>query len=271
MALAWLSLLALAAGLVIAHFAAQTRLRMRGAGAGDTVPKMLVHPRLGVWLNTLSLVALAAGISMGLGVWPAFYPFVLVVVQWLWIARLLCIRHRRFDEQLPGVLRMLASGVRAGSNVLTAIAQAVPELPVPSRTEFQRILVWYEQGHSLAHGVGLLAAEWRSNDLRLLALTLELNARSGTGLAGRLDRLADQVFARLELARKIRSITALGRAQAWVLGLMPAGLFIVLHTLDPVSMSKAFTTPAGWTVGAVFAALYSVAIILVRRVLRVEY
>jgi len=54
---------------------------------------------------------------------------------------------------------------------------------------------------------------------------------------------------------KIRSLTAQGKLQGIVVGLLPLALAMVLFFMDPTAMSPLVTLPIGWMVCAVIAIL----------------
>jgi tight adherence protein B len=67
----------------------------------------------------------------------------------------------------------------------------------------------------------------------------------GGSLAGLFDMVADAVRNRQQFARKIRSLTAMGRMSAYVLIGLPFFIAAMLTLLNPSYMSPLYGTSAG--------------------------
>jgi tight adherence protein B len=67
----------------------------------------------------------------------------------------------------------------------------------------------------------------------------------GGSLAGLFDMIADTVRDRQQFARKIRSLTAMGRAAAYVLVALPFFIAFALTLMNPSYMDPLFHTHTG--------------------------
>jgi tight adherence protein B len=118
-----------------------------------------------------------------------------------------------------------------------------------------------------------LAELARRNDLRdlhMMIATLGIARDLGGGLAEALERLGASIRRRLAMEDRIRALTAQGRLQGIVMGLLPLGLGAVLFILEPVQMRKLFTEPIGWlTIGGVVL-LETGGLLLLRRIVGIR-
>lgn len=211
-----------------------------------------------LWLLTARLELAAAGAAL-LAVTP------LALLRWL--------RQRRFaalSAQLPDALQLLAASLRAGLSLSGALQQLARELPPPLAQELQ--LLQHEQrlGVSLDDALENLALRVPLAPLQLLVATLRMAADSGGSLAATLQRSAASLRQQQAIELKLRALTAQGSLQAWVVGLMPLLLLYVLHALEPQTMALLWTTRSGWAILAIVAAMEICAIVLIRRIIRIE-
>jgi len=69
---------------------------------------------------------------------------------------------------------------------------------------------------------------------------------------------------------KIRALTAQGKLQAWVVGLLPVFLLWVLARMEPDAMSLLWTTRLGWGVLAVVLIMEIIGVLLIRRIVSID-
>ena len=84
------------------------------------------------------------------------------------------------------------------------------------------------------------------------------------------EEVAHTLRERVRLDGLVETKTAEGKAQAWVMGLMPPALAALLWHLDPDMMRPLVADPAGWGILGLVAALEVVGVLWVRRVTAIE-
>ena len=104
----------------------------------------------------------------------------------------------------------------------------------------------------------------------LLVSSLRIASDTGGNLADALERIASTVRSRLHMEGRIRALTAQGRLQALVVGLLPALLLLVLHKLEPEAMAELWRTPMGWATLAILVMMETCGLWLIRRIVRVD-
>ena len=72
------------------------------------------------------------------------------------------------------------------------------------------------------------------------------------------------------MALKIRALTAQGKLQAWVVGLLPVFLLWVLHRMEPEAMAQLWTTQLGWGVLAAVIVMEFIGVLLIRRIVAID-
>ena len=74
---------------------------------------------------------------------------------------------------------------------------------------------------------------------------MSIQGQVGGSLAGLIDMVADTVRQRQQFARKIRGLTAMGRASAYVLMGLPFFIALVITVMNPGYMDPLYNTSTG--------------------------
>lgn len=211
-----------------------------------------------VWMVTGSaLVALAAIVSL------AFMPR--LIYRWMRLKRL-----NAFEEQLPDALMMLSGGMRAGVGLSSAVQQLVREAQPPLSQEFTLLLREQRLGVSLEQALTNLNRRVPTQTTTLVVSAMRIATETGGSLAETLERTAHTIRSRLQMEGKIRALTAQGKLQAWVVGLLPLVLMLVLNHMEPEAMSLLWNTRIGWATLVVIAFLECMGIYVIRKIIAID-
>jgi tight adherence protein B len=167
-------------------------------------------------------------------------------------------KQRRFGDQLPDNLDVLASGLRAGHSLVGALAVVANDAPEPSRTEFQRVIADEQLGVSLEEALGNVAKRMDSRDMEQVVLVASVQGEAGGNVAEVLDRVTESIRERQEVRRLVRVLTAQGRLARWIVSALPVGLLIMISITSGDYMKPLFHHTSGQIV-LVFAALMVIA------------
>ena len=125
-------------------------------------------------------------------------------------------------------------------------------------------------GMSLADAFRTFHERAEVADLRLLSTLLATQRELGGNLAESLQRLAELVRGRLLMEGRIASLTAQGRVQGVVVGVLPLLLIVALYVMEPDAMQVLHTTWQGWLALAVIGLLELAGFLMIRRIVRIE-
>jgi len=179
-------------------------------------------------------------------------------------------RTKRFIYQLPDALLALASALRAGSNLSKGLELLATRQPVPLSQEFTIVLAEYRVGRQLAQSLAAMRCRIAAPELDLMNTAMNVSRRSGGNLAETLEALARTLQEKAHIEGKIDALTSMGRAQGWVVGLLPLFIGFVLYQQQPERMRLLFTQWYGWIVLAVVAAMMTMAAWMIRRIVRID-
>jgi tight adherence protein B len=149
-------------------------------------------------------------------------------------------KRRRFAEQLPDCLDVLASSLRAGHALVSAFSVVVENVSEPAKSEFQRVISEEQLGVPLEDALQLAVIRMQSRDLDQVALVARLQREMGSNSAEVLDQVAENVRGRVELRGQVQTLTAQGRLSRWILTALPIVLAVALSAIDPGYLSPLF-------------------------------
>lgn len=178
--------------------------------------------------------------------------------------------RRRLVSQLPDALGLWAGLLKAGQGAQQALAQVAQRQPAPLGQELRFILGQVRMGVPIDEGFAALRERVDAPDLRLLSTLLAAQRELGGNLAESLARLADLLRARLVMEARIHSLTAQGRLQGVVVGVLPLLLMLVLYFMEPEAMKVLHTTWQGWIALGMIALLETSGFVMIRRIVRIE-
>jgi tight adherence protein B len=93
----------------------------------------------------------------------------------------------------------------------------------------------------------------------------------GGSLSDILDMVADTVRAREQFRRKVKALTAMGRASAYVLVGMPFAIGLILELMSPAYMHPLFATALGHILIIVGLVSISLGSIVLRKIVNFRY
>jgi tight adherence protein B len=193
-----------------------------------------------------TLVLLLVGFALGMGI---LFPLVLGVIgfvlpQFL-VRRKANARRKRFEDQLGDTLTAVASSLRAGQSFQQAMSTISLDGPEPIAKEFQRVETETRLGRPADEALQSMADRLGSKNFEFVVLAVNIQRQVGGSLSEILDMVADTVRGRVQFARKVRALTAMGRASAYVLVGMPFGLAFMIFLIDRSYLRPLWATSAG--------------------------
>jgi tight adherence protein B len=180
-------------------------------------------------------------------------------------------RTKAFDRQLPDVLATIASTLRAGHGLRTALRAIADDSAAPSSEEFSRVLGEERLGRPLDEAIAAMCERIGSPDLEYVATAVNVQSQTGGSLAGLFDTLSETVRERQRHARKVKALTSLGRMSAAVLVALPIALGALMTLLSPQYMAPLYTTSSGHVLIGVCLTSMAIGALFLKRIVSVKY
>ena len=210
-----------------------------------------------LWIGSMSLGVL-------LGVILASAPT--IYLRWKRAKRI-----ERFEELFPEAIDLMTRALRAGHGLTAALGMVAAEAPEPIASEFK--LLHDRQNFGLPFE---LALREFGDRVPLLAsrffITAVLTQReTGGNLAEILENLSSVIRDRFDVMRQVRTKSAHGRITGWVLGSLPLVLAAALAIAKPGYFSEMLRDPQGIRMIIVAATLQVIGVLVIRKLVRIEY
>ena len=220
------------------------------------------------------VVGLAAAFLVSLFVHSSFAAplagLVAAMAPCAWLMRRRSARQKRFEEQFPEALDLLARAIRAGHAFQTALGMVADELAEPVGPEFKKTFDQQNYGLPLRDALNEMAARVAILDVRFFVTAVLIQRDTGGNLSEILDNLANVVRERFKIKRQVRVHTAHGRFTGYVLLALPAALAIALTFINPEHMNLLFREKMGQTMLIGALVMQTVGFFWIRHVIKIE-
>lgn len=206
---------------------------------------------------------LSLSISTMVGLIGSFLPRLI-------IKRIGVLRLRKFDLQLLDALLSMSNALKAGFSILQAFESVVQEGKNPIAQEFDLLLREIRMGIKFETASDNLAKRVPSDDLKIVLAGIETARVTGGNLTEVFDRLATVIRERMRINGRIQSLTAQGRMQGWVVGLMPLFLGIAIYYIQPGLIATFVQSPVGIALIFFILLLETVGFFVIRKIVTID-
>ena len=223
-------------------------------------------------LLTLGMGIAVSVLAWALGGWPIGVVgfFVGAGLPRLWVGRRKSLRLRRFEEQFPEAVDLLARATRAGHPFSSGIAMVGKEGPKIVAEEFHQVAEENRFGMSLEDSLWGLVDRVELMDVRIFTTAVLIQREVGGNLAEILDNLGETIRARFAVKRQLRVHTAQGRMSGYVLAALPIFMAGALYFLDREYVSILWEHWLGKILVAVAIVLQILGYLWIRHIVDIE-
>jgi tight adherence protein B len=207
--------------------------------------------------NTHPLAALAAGAALGMV--PLWY-----------VRRKARRRVSTFEEQFPDCLEFVSRSMRAGHAFSVAMEMAYREFSEPLAGELRRAFEEQNLGQPLEIVLRKLSQRIPSMDVQFFVSAVLLQRRTGGNLAELLDKLANLIRERFKLRARIRAVSAQGLMSGRILSAIPAGVAMMMFTVNPQYARFFIDDPMGHRLLAAGLGLQLAGYLIIRKIVTFE-
>ena len=154
-------------------------------------------------------------------------------------------RTRLIETQLPEAFDLMVRAMQAGRSLSDAIRIVGNEGPIPIAKEFRA--TFDEINFGLAEETALtnLASRTKISDLRYFVVAVLIQREAGGNLADLLRAISALVRERIALRGVVGVMSAEGRLSAWILGLLPFVISVLISIINPGFFKVLWTDSIG--------------------------
>jgi tight adherence protein B len=175
-------------------------------------------------------------------------------------------RTSAFENQLPDLLITLAASLKAGHSFKTGLQTLVDEGRPPASKELKRVLTEAQLGRPIEDSLAEMAERLGSKNFEFVITAVTIQRQVGGSLAGLIDMVADTVRQRQQFIRKIKGLTAMGRAGAYVLVGLPFFVAFVITIMNRSYMDPLYHSSTGHKLIGLMLAMMAFGSFLLRRI-----
>lgn len=179
-------------------------------------------------------------------------------------------RVARIEQQLDGWLLVLANALKAVPSIGEALISSRSLAHAPISEEVDVAIKENQLGTPLDDAMQHMADRIGSRVVATAIITLKVARRTGGDLPSTLEVSAASLREMARLQGVIRTKTADGRNQAFVLGSMPAVIIVALYFAQPSLLMKLVETDMGHILIGVALFLWIGAILTAMKILQVD-
>ncbi len=176
----------------------------------------------------------------------ALFSIVTLFVPTIYLNQLVEKRFLDFSKQFPDALNLMASSLRAGHPLFSAIEVVTSEMPKPISDVFATAQKDISLGIDTKEAFfSMTKIMPKSIDLRFFITAVLIQKEVGGNLAELLDSLSDTIRERFKLLGQLRVQTAQTRLSGLVLGIVPVGVILGIFFMNPEYIKPLFDTKDG--------------------------
>ncbi|WP_434115206.1 type II secretion system F family protein [Paraburkholderia caffeinilytica] len=179
-------------------------------------------------------------------------------------------RLKQIEEQLPEAADMISRSLRAGHSFSTALGIVGDEMPEPIGGEFRTAFDEINFGVPLNDALGGLANRVPISDLRYFVIAVLIQRESGGNLAEILDNISQIIRSRLALLGKVRVLSSEGRLSAWILGVLPFAVALIISMVNPGFLRILWSDPAGVKMLGTALVMMMFGLLWMRKIIRIH-
>jgi tight adherence protein B len=250
----------------------------RGASAYvawlDTRFKSLLLPARGaaVFVAQLAIAYVVALAGLMLRAPAVGVGIVMVAIgPWLFIERVHAKRIARIEAQTDGFMIALANALKSTPSTAHAFASLSTIVAEPLRSEVKLATKQMHVGCTFENALLLMGSRIGSRTFDTALSTLLIGQRVGGNVPAILERSGGAIRELARLERMVRGRTASGRVQMIVVALAPILFVLGFDRSDPHFYDPLFSTALGRVALIVALLSWVLAIVLGRRILRVDF
>jgi tight adherence protein B len=202
-------------------------------------------------------------LALVLGLVGAFVPSLVLSVI---VSR----RCEAMQKQLPDIMAVIASSLRAGHSFMQSLDMVAKEIDDPARDEFARMVTEIRLGRPATDALNAMAERMDSDDMKWAVLAVNIQREVGGNLAELLDTVAHTIRERETIRRQVKVLSAEGKLSVYILTGLPMLIALYIAIVNPTYLALLWTTKIGLVMTVLASTLLVVGIAWMRKVVKID-
>jgi tight adherence protein B len=233
------------------------------------------------WIMTMKMACAATAALFVAALFSALEPMQLLIpviifsipaffVPDILIKRAYNKRLTKFHLQMVDALTIISNSMKSGLAFPDAMRMMTEELKDPIAGEFKLVLREVSLGQTQERALENLTKRVAIEDLHLFVASINAVHRMGKGIPEICERALQVVQERFRIERHVQTLTAQGKAQAYILTAAPFALMGMLFFIDAELVWILFNTFAGIMIFISVVILDTIGFLIIRRITDID-
>ncbi|MGA1081046.1 MAG: type II secretion system F family protein [Steroidobacteraceae bacterium] len=179
-------------------------------------------------------------------------------------------RIAKFEEQMPEAIDVMKRSLKAGHPFVQSLKFVADDMDAPISDEFEKTFSDINYGSEVKTALLALMERMPSVSLMSFVTAVLVQRETGGNLAEILERISNVIRGRFKFFRRVKTLSAEGRLSAWILALVPLGLFAMISVTTPDYLPRLINAPKGHLLVGGAVVLGAVGILWIRKILRID-
>jgi tight adherence protein B len=218
--------------------------------------------------------AILGGLLFGSLVGSWFFGVTLAVLfgygAVLWLEREEQRRKAALEEQLDTTLQSLANTILVTQNLEDAFATIAQHFDPPISQEADILVKQVRLGTPMDEALRDMSQRCHSRNVDAIVTALTVGRSTGGDLPKVLESTAEVLRETMRVEGVMASKTSEGKAQGFVMSLLPFVFGGMLQIIDPEWMQPMFRDPIGWAVLTFACLLWVVGVLMIRKLSTID-
>ncbi len=221
-------------------------------------------------LSIMAFVGLTVGTATSAPIRAIVAAIMGIGGVFVWVNKKAKKRMDMIEEQLPDAVELMVRSLRVGHPFSSAIGIVAKEVPDPLGSEIGMISDEAAYGRDMGESLKAMAERMDMQDMRFLAVAVNIQQTAGGNLAEILDGLAKVIRARFKLFRRVKAITAEAKWSGMFLSMFPLLCLLGVSVLQPNYYDEVKTTSVFIPACLVVAGFLTVNIFVMRALVNIK-
>jgi tight adherence protein B len=187
------------------------------------------------------------------------------------LAKITARRQKKFLAELANAIDVIVRGIKSGLPLNECLGVIAKESQEPVASEFKNVIDEQRVGVSLSEALDRMTRRIPLAEMKFLAIVIAIQQQSGGNLAEALSNLSGVLRDRFKMAMKVKALSAEAKASAMILGCLPPGVMLMVHTSSPEYIAPLFTTRTGNVFMLVGLAWMTIGILVMRKMINFKF
>jgi tight adherence protein B len=175
-----------------------------------------------------------------------------------------------FLDELPNAVEAIVRGVKSGLPLNDSMRLVAREAKEPIKSDFQRVLDQQAVGKSMMEAVQTLFERVPLPEVNFFVVVITVQQQAGGNLSEALGNLARVLRNRKKMKQKVKAMSSEAKASAMIIGALPFVVAMLVSLTSPAYLLPLIETDGGKLMLGIAAAMMSMGIFIMNRMVQFE-